>query len=405
MYNEYKKYFNNHTIELYNQVKNIKSSYKIKPYFHQEFINLFNTINLDYNINHKTLQQTESIIPLVQTKTAIKDIIELEDYMASSKKSIDSIIDCSKYYKIGDKIKKDILQTIYKNSFISIEIIKWIEESCSNYYLISWNNIKIHLINDQEISKELIDHIVTITKWLLLIKSTSPTFKLEIYIFLSDEKKKTPSKCSKKTCPLNRSHINSGVSWHTKWIQIYRKEELLKVLIHELIHYLNLDIQEYSDQLDEQCSHIKMHKESIEILVNESYTELLAIYLHTLYIAKYISNISREINIKEIFWELYMNEEKFIIYQINKIFNNYKIPDITFFQSSNDFIQHTNVISYYIIKYLLFINTKYFISNYKSITIIFNIISYLLPNIFKLNIPNVIINNDLSLRMSLFQIN
>jgi hypothetical protein len=143
-----------------------------------------------------------------------------------------------------------------------------------------------------------------------------------------------------------------------------------------------------------------MHSESNDILVNESYTELLAIYLYTMYITK----INYDNSFEEKFWESYMLEEKYTIYQINKIFKNYSITDLNYFKNPNNFVQYTNVISYFIIKYLFFINTKYFILTHSSKNNTVNIILYLLEKFYKLNIPkfNNIIDN--SLRMSINEI-
>jgi hypothetical protein len=99
-----------------------------------------------------------------------------------------------------------------------------------------------------------------------------------------------------------------------------------------------------------------------------------------------------------------MLEEKYTIYQINKIFKNYSIPDLSYFKNPNNFVQYTNVISYFIIKYLFFINTKYFILTHSSKNNTVKIILYLLDKFYKLNIPefNNIIDN--SLRMSINEI-
>ena len=44
--------------------------------------------------------------------------------------------------------------------------------------------------------------------------------------------------CGKK---LNCENVNTGYSWSNN-IVIYRNEELLKLIIHEIIHLLDIDI-------------------------------------------------------------------------------------------------------------------------------------------------------------------
>ena len=51
------------------------------------------------------------------------------------------------------------------------------------------------------------------------------------------------SDCEKKLTSIN---INSGLSYENNII-IYRKEELLKVLVHEMIHILDIDIKYEND--------------------------------------------------------------------------------------------------------------------------------------------------------------
>ena len=348
------------------------------------------------------------------------------------KKSIEELVDCKLIYKIiNDQNKRNILEKIYSNYFIPINIIKWIEEKANNYTLIKLNNniinATIHIIyENDDLSLELQNNIIKIVQWLIEINLLKFNNKkiLEIYLYLSPYEKQTSCNCKVDNtfCHLKRSNINSGSSFHLNWIQIFRKEEILKVLIHELIHYLELDLNKHSKYLNSLCSHIYINKLSDKILINESYTEFFALYLHTIFISKKINstfsikqnninsdklnpNYQYQINqFEDTFWRLYLDEEKFILYQINKIFKNYSIDNIEYFSKPNNFIQYTNVLSYFIIKYLLFINTKYFIFNFKNNNLLVILIKYLLERFFKLRIP--IINNidDISLRMTLYQL-
>ena len=402
----YTEYFISETNTLLNNINNINinSLYKIKKYIHQDFINMLTNIDIDHKVSYKPLLNDNSCIPLLINHFKINDINLLENKISSIQKSIDNIINCSELYSIDDKNMVKILKVIYENSFMPLQIIQWIEK-CSYYYLLTWNNIKVHIINNEIINSDYINHIILIIKWLITI-ANKININMDIYLFLSDIKKILPSICTKiyDYCPLNSINVNSGVSWAHNWIQIFRKEELFKVLIHELIHYLKLDVNKYSHILDSKCAHIKMDNKSNSILVNEAYTEILAIYLHTIYISKYIVD-KENLNFDDIFWDLYMNEERFTLYQINKIFQYYNISDISYFKNNNNFIQYTNVISYYIIKYLFFINTIYFIKNYNNYKIIVNLILYLLKNFFNLKIPKYDQINDNSLRMSIYQLN
>jgi hypothetical protein len=273
---------------------------------------------------------------------------------------------------------------------------------------INFLNINLTLIDIKPVSNELVNHIIKIIVWMLKIKDQID-IQISIYIYLSPEKKHMESQClnlnfNSDLCHLSRTNINSGASWGGHWIQIFRSEEVLKVLIHELAHYLVLDVQNYSNKIDSYCSHLKMGLKSKEILVNEAYAELLAIYLHTMYVS-YAKNDLKLFD-SELFWDLYLEEEKFTICQINKIFVNYSIESIQYFAKPNKFIQHTNVISYFIIKYLFFINTKFFLLIYESKPQTVKLIKYLLARFFKLRIPQVKLDSNIntSLAMSFHSI-
>jgi hypothetical protein len=109
---------------------------------------------------------------------------------------------------------------------------------------------------------------------------------------------------------------------------------MFKVLIHELIHYLDWDIKRHKFN----TSHIKIDPRSEKpMLPNEAYTESLAI-------AYYCYFFKRDIG----------DEMKFMHYQIEKILNHYGFDSLEKFKEDNNgFIQNTSVVSYYIIKYMM----------------------------------------------------
>ena len=325
---------------LFDIISKIKSNYIPKKYIKYEWVELLEQIlntKCNYHTENKKLEKSKSIINLLEQKYNISNIDELDSYVVRQKKDLNRLINCNSIINsVNDPIKKDILQKIYSNDFIPLKVIQWIEIIADNYIKITFENITINIIDSINTDSILINHIINICRWLFAINST-PYKLLNIYLFLSPEKKNANEQCLKTDsnlehfCNLSRTNINSGASLYENWIQIFRKEEILKVLIHELIHYLELDINSHSHIIDKHCSQINMHPHSNDILVNEAYTELLAIYLHTMYVGK----IKYPNNFEEKFWKLYMIEEKYTIYQINKIFKNYSIPDLNYFKTPN----------------------------------------------------------------------
>lgn len=89
---------------------------------------------------------------------------------------------------------------------------------------------------------------------------------------------------------IDKDNINSGVCIHNNnpknvHIIIYRKEDLMKVLFHEIIHYIGADLRFYDEiKINNIEMMIKTYLPSlsnIEIYFNEAFTETLARYHYT----------------------------------------------------------------------------------------------------------------------------
>jgi len=393
-------------------LESIKSNYKIKKYIKTDWVKKLQESSVLPEFTQKNLFLPElnySVINLLEEKFKTSDLKELDRLTVLQQYHLDELVDCKKIISdIECSVKQDIMSRVYENSFIPLEVIQWIEMKGLECSIIKFLNIDLIVINDQPISNTLLKHIIRIISWMLRIKGDI-TIPISIYIFLSPNKKNMESQClnfnlNSHTCHLSRTNINSGISWGGNWILIFRSEEILKVLIHELAHYLVIDVQLYSNIIDSYCYHIKMGSESKKILVNEAYAELIAIYLHTMYVCYFNTDFNNFDS--ELFWDLYLTEEKFTICQINKIFANYSIESIQYFAKPNNFVQYTNVISYFIIKYLFFINTKFFLLIYESKHQTVKLIKYLLARFFKLKIPQVKLESNIntSLKMSFYSI-
>jgi hypothetical protein len=393
-------------------LESIKSNYKIIKYIKTDWVEKLQESSVLPEFTQKNLFLPElnySVINLLEEKFKTSDLKELDRLTVLQQYHLDELVDCKKIISnIECSVKQDIMSRVYENSFIPLEVIQWIEMKGLECSIIKFLNIDLIVINDQPISNTLLKHIIRIISWMLRIKGDI-TIPISIYIFLSPNKKNMESQClnfnlNSHTCHLSRTNINSGISWGGNWILIFRSEEILKVLIHELAHYLVIDVQLYSNIIDSYCYHIKMGSESKKILVNEAYAELIAIYLHTMYVCYFNTDFNNFDS--ELFWNLYLTEEKFTICQINKIFANYSIESIQYFAKPNNFVQYTNVISYFIIKYLFFINTKFFLLIYESKHQTVKLIKYLLARFFKLKIPQVKLDSNIntSLKMSFYSI-
>jgi len=170
--------------------------------------------------------------------------------------------------------------------------------------------------------------------------------------------------------PMN---INSGSTLFSSYVCLWRLEEYEKVLIHELLHYIGIDHQLFTDiSLNNKINMIfkivgKNH-------INESYNECVASIINMCW-----KSIKYNININKI----YDLETKFLIFQTNKIikfFDGNKAEDLF----NINIIQTTSALSYIIIKTILFIN----------ITEILHLINYIK---IKFNNNNIILYQNLLL--------
>lgn len=363
---------------------NIKSQYIIKKFINESFVKDLNNIN-SKNIKKEFLELdiTNKLSQILSQQYNENDIND----KITSKQSLARIIDCEPYIANNDKNKEKIMNIVCNSLFIPFQIIQWIETQCKHGIKIFWDNVEIYILNDEPIAKFMYNHIIKIVKWIIKIsRQIKP--KINLFIYLSKFKKELCDKCA-----LGIVEMNSGVSYTDHWLQIFREEELYKVLIHELLHNLQLDVN-----LPNYCvgcsDNINMHELSQPILINEGYTEVMALYLYCIY-----CGTEQKLDI----WELLLNEEKFTIYQINKIFKHYEIDNISYFSMENDFIQKTSVIPYFILKYLFLLNIKYFTLSFYDKKKTETLMRHSMEKLYKLKIPKCKVI-DKSLRMSIHEL-
>lgn len=163
---------------------------------------------------------------------------------------------------------------------------------------------------------------------------------------------------------IDYENMNSGISYSNNII-LFRKEEILKVFIHELLHNFGLD-NLYDDSNIKLTQIFKINSHN---LFNEAYIEFIAIILHTMYFS---CIFSKNYNIMREYFILFINYEiNFSLIQLVKFLNIYDIEFLDFFKKNN-YSENTNTFSYIYLKFLLIFNYNYFLNNiisYNSISI------------------------------------
>jgi len=262
----------------------------------------------------------------------IKYIVDLLDYMFSN---------------------DPLCEILYDNPFMPINI----QYDAENHDLvhdeyISKDGSQIHLytyLNDKHnIDVHLIFNMINTLK--NIVETKRP---VKLIIFNSELKKQLDEiKCDcKHLSPVN---INTGSTLKTQYIKIWRNEEIYKVLIHELVHYYNIDMnfsRSHVKDCDDEIKNIFSIEPNSVDYVNESYTEIVAMMIHTSYIS-YITKI-------DLYLLLWL-ELSFTMIQVAKIISYYDLKKSecmikeTYGCNKKKISQSTSVLSYFIIKGCLF---------------------------------------------------
>lgn len=232
-------------------------------------------------------------------------------------------------HEIQQYIIQNIKQTIiYSAKINGINVILKIS-NCNNPGY-SFENITI--------SARLVFMIV----YMLSLYSTKNCVKnLVITIFLTPFKKIFPLK---QTDIIGPEHVNSGFSnigcQETSNITIYREEEWIKVLIHELFHNLNLDFASKNIKKWISLLRSKFEIES-EYNIYETYCETWARILNVAITSFFAAKTNNKSIFLSKFNMLIQKERLFSLKQANLILKRFKYP--------SEYREKSNVFCYYIL--------------------------------------------------------
>jgi len=190
---------------------------------------------------------------------------------------------------------------------------------------------------------------------------------LSIFLYLTELEKTTPTNSI-----IDRINVNTGFTFSCKTvneINIYRKEEWFKVLIHESFHNLGLDFSHH------ECSHIDKIILSIfpvnaDVRLYETYCELWAEIINVMFIVFYSSNDSESLeNMIKKTEKLIDYERTFSLFQCAKVLKYMGISynqlhernDQSFMVRKLRYKEKTSVLSYYVLKSILFYKINNFL--------------------------------------------
>lgn len=283
------------------------------------------------------------------------------------------------YFKLHNVKKVNMIDS----KFIPEKVEEYIENNIKYKYVISYNyknniiNVNYFCskkINNTELFKKLVKRII----FMMIISNTYKNLNIEIYD--TPFKKEFGCNNHKKCGKLSQNNVNSGLSYLNNII-IFRKEEMLKLLIHELIHALDIDIK-YETNEDKKKLLELFNVNENNLLVNESYVETWAIIIN-LFLVIYEKNVKQSEEIKQNLFREYIKKE--IVHsfqQCAKLCLYYNIDDFNkIYKNNKNSIRYedtVNTFSYHIIKTINLYNIKNFIKNFSD-----NI--YILPKKYNFN--------------------
>jgi hypothetical protein len=224
-------------------------------------------------------------------------------------------------------------------------------------FSIGLHNIEVHILSDKNIDDSYIKKIYI---WLCVALSFSLrkcSQELSIFIYLTELEKEVPEKHS----AIEQINVNTGFTFPCKSkneINVYRKEEWFKVLIHETFHNLGLDFSHYDcSNIDEKV--LTIFPVNSEVRLCETYCETWAEILNVMFIV-FNPNTSTETLVKKT--EKHMDLERtFSLFQAAKVLKHFGITYKQLYERNESahmvrkmrYKENTPVLSYYIIKSLL----------------------------------------------------
>jgi hypothetical protein len=281
--------------------------------------------------------------------------------------------------KITDLINQIIIELEKYNMFTSYNIQNELQNGFKYEYLYSDKELEFKIYSNKSISLEN-DY------WRFLyarMKCISRLYEkgnqqIKFKILLTNQLKKMP----RKNKLFGPEEVNSGSTDYQE-ISIWRNEEHFKVILHESIHFFNLDgsydLSSQNNKIDLKC-HFQI-EDDVKTRIYEAYTESIAVFFNSFansYQIYYLNNKKDIINnlnlayllpkelktIENIRKNLWIQEKKFFLLQISKIFihinpesNNFQDFLInldkcqeTRLNTKYKLTQTTSLLSYHIIK-------------------------------------------------------
>lgn len=242
-------------------------------------------------------------------------------------------------------IDKEKFKAEFKGAYRIKEIIDYIDEITDVYHY-EYKNLIIDVYYRKNKDRLDINKLQRVVMRCQQIANQKKVFKIRL--FLSPAKKIIDTHRI-----LTADNANSGFTFPSRnEIYIFREEEYPKVLLHELIHHIEMvDNQNYKESNKIALrKHFNITDDTILIL-NETIVELWALILHILFISR-----EYKLDFKKLF-DLELKYSLFKTYQILKLKETYK---------NKKWCDRCNIYSYIVFKTIILMNINEFLDKVYS---------------------------------------
>lgn len=327
------------------------------------------------NITPSFPKETTKIMEIL-----FQDILQANQFLKKIKKKVSmevfdiTIKNIENIYHISkpknfpwESLPSTIRQDIHENSLTEI---------CYSFSLLG-REIKLYFIIEDSISDVKLLHyqqkVDVIILWLFILNkyaSKKCSKYLTVYFYFTSLTKNLPFS---NTDSLKEDHVNTAFTStcpsHSEII-IYRKEEWLKVFIHETFHNFALDFSDMNSTKGNEFI-LDLFPVDSEVNLYEAYTEfwaeLINCCLASFYQLKEKENFPLFLSFFHSFIEL---ERKYSCFQLVKVLDFMGLTysqlwdkkKESYFLRKTKYREKTNVLSYYVIKTILLFNYKHFLS-------------------------------------------
>ena len=304
----------------------------------QSIINYYSQSNINIEFNKSYWTQINKFYELIK-----------KNYTNKLKININQNI--NQNIPIIHQIKNKVFSKV---TFVSSNIAKTLHKYIYAHR-VYYNNIQIlYFSYKNTLSKKTIEELKICIYRTNAIKSLSNNHKPVIISIFPTLFKKTINKLSKKFKPLGTKNVNSGLTFYSLaddnngTIIIWRKEEINKVIIHELFHAIYVDLGLIlNEHIFDDYMKINFNLDKF-IGVNESYVETIASIFNIIFCT--LEQQKSKSIIKN-----YIEVELFhAITKAAQILNYYNFSSLKDLINDSDkkFNQNSNIFSYYILKTL-----------------------------------------------------